>query len=338
MATNEDLTDRSGYIGIGIVAENAILGHEHQIHVFLQDAFPNSRGKLELNPQQFTTKGVDAQGKSYNSKVKTSSTITARWFNEDSNRITPPQVQKGEEVSIYKFNGNDNYWWKPNNRHMHKRVQEVVVEAYAAKPLSAGKEPTPSTPENSYSKTVDTVNGVMEMRMSKANGEVCAWLFQMDGKKGVLTITDQNGNFINIDDGMTEITIHNKENSFIQLDKTTINIQSTKDINMKTETWNVDCKTFNLKADEVNWNIGSSVNMKIGSEFNMNCPTINLVGTVNAGTLNVTGSAGSGNASIKGNTDVQGSTSISGSTTIGGSLSASGPVSFPAGGSISGYD
>jgi len=35
---------------------------------------------------------------------------------------------------------------------------------------------------------------------------------------------------------------------------------------------------------------------------------------------------------------MQGSANISGSTSIGGSLSASGPVSFPAGGSISGYD
>lgn len=334
----DSVADHSGYIGVGVVAENSILGREEEIHVFLQDTFPNARGKLELNPQEFKTKGVDSRGKSYNQKVLSSSTVTCYWLSENSNRITPPQVMKGETVSVYRFNGSDKLYWKPLNQHMNRRVQETVVEAYAAKPLEAGKNPVESTPENSYSRTVDTVNGIIEMRMSKANGEMSAWVLQMNGKSGILTLSDQQGNVIQIDTGKTCIDIKNKDGSHIQLDKQVINIHADKEINMSTETWNVECQTYNLKADKVSWNVGSQVSMGIGSSMDVNCPTINLVGVVNVGTLNVTGSAGSGNAAIKGNMEMQGNAQITGSTNVGGSLSASGPVNFPAGGTIAGYD
>lgn len=310
--------EKSGYMGIGVVAENAILGHEELLHVAPQDQLPNMRGRLELNPQKFTTKGVDSRGKAYQSKVETGSTVTAKWLNEDSNRITPPQLMKGETVHLYRFNGDETFYWKPTNQHMNKRVQEVVVEAYAAKPKEAAKEETPTNIKNSYTRTVDTANGLMEMRTSKANGEKAAWTVQMNGKDGKLVISDGDGNFIQIDSTLTCIDIQNKDRTHIQLDKQVINIQSDKTINMKTETWNVECKTFNLKADNVKWEVGSKVEIK--------CPTIDLIGQVNMGGMAVTGNGGSGNGSVKGNMDVSGSQSIK------GSLSASGPVDFPSGG------
>lgn len=338
-------------LGWGTVAENAIVGKEDQILVFLNEQFPNSSGQLEVNPEIFTTSGNDSKGKHYTIRQNTESTITATFLNRDTNRITAPQVQKGERVLVYQFDNDKTYYWEPANLDNHKRVQEAVVHAYAAKKPTDGKDLVPTTPENSYTTTVDGINGLIEQRMTEANGEVSPWLTQYDAKNGNMVITDQKGNIIQINTKETTIEIVNADRSHIQLKRDVINIYSenqlnievsneiniqTKTLNIKCDTYNHECSTYNHKADKVVWN-ANTVEMS-GSEFTLNYPTINLVGQVNAGGLSVTGNGGSGNARIRGNTEVQGSQTIQGSVSIQGTLTSQGPVNFPSGGSISGYD
>lgn len=314
-------------LGWGTVAENAIVGKEDQILIFLNEQFPNASGKLEVNPEIFTTKGVDAKGKMYEIRQDTESTITASFLNRDTNRITAPQVQKGERVLVYQFKNDKTYYWEPANLDNHKRVQEAVVHAYAAKKPMDGKDMVPSTPENSYTTTIDGINGLIEQRMTEANGEVSPWLTQYDAKNGNMIITDQKGNFIQINTKETTIEIKNTDRSHIQITKDIINIHCENQLNIEVgkkidisaPEINIECETYTHKASKVSWK-ADTVEMS-GNEFTLNYPTINLKGQVNAGGLSVTGEGGSGNASIKGSAEIQ------------GSLSASGSVSFPSGGS-----
>lgn len=342
MSNNKDGLNSLGW---GTVAENAIVGKEDQILVFLNEQFPNSSGQLEVNPEIFTTSGKDSKGKHYTIRQNTESTITATFLNRDTNRITAPQVQKGERVLVYQFDNDKTYYWEPANLDNHKRVQEAVVHAYAAKKPTDGKDLVPTTPENSYTTTVDGINGMIEQRMTEANGEISPWLTQYDAKNGNMVITDQKGNIIQINTKETTIEIVNADRSHIQLKRDVINIYSEnqlnievgKEINIQVPTLNIKCEKYNHTADTVTWS-AKTVEMS-GNEFTLNYPTINLNGQVNAGGIATTGAGGgSSNVEVKGDTNIQGSQTIQGSVSIQGTLSSQGPVNFPSGGSISGYD
>lgn len=334
-------SENKTFLGWATVAENAIVGREHEILVFLNELFPNARGQLETNPQKFKVNGNDRAGYSYALTTKTSSTVTAVWINRDSNRLTAPQVQKGERVMIYRFGGSDKtFYWEPANLDNNKRVQEAVVMAYAAKPESASRTNTPTTPENAYTETRDGINGLIETRMSEANGEISPWLVQYNGKDGTMVITDQKGNLIQIDTKTTTIEIQNADRSHIQLSKDTINIScentvnlsAQNEINIKTKNYNIECETYTHKAKQVTWE-AEKVEMT-GNVFTLNYPTINLNGQCAIGGFSVASVNGAtGNGEVAGNMITRGNQEISGSVQIQGTLSANGPVSFPSGGS-----
>ena len=316
------------FLGWGTVAENAIVGKEDQILVFLNEMFPNSSGKLETNPEIFETKGVDSRGKHYTIRQNTESTATATYLNRDTNRITAPQVQKGERVLVYQFDNDKTLYWEPANLDNQKRVQEVVVHAYAAKKPTDGQKPTPTTPENSYTTTIDGINGLIEQRMSQANGEISPWLVQYDGKNGNMIITDQKNNLIQINTKSTEIDILNADGSHIQLlkdvinisCKNTLNIQASKAINVKTQNLNIECENYTHKANSVKWN-ANTVEMS-GNTFTLNYPTINLNGQVSAGGIATTGAGGgSSNVSVKGSMDVESSMTVKGPVQLNGGKS-----------------
>lgn len=316
----------------GTVAENSIFGKEEVILVFLNEAFPNNGGKLEVNPEIFTVKGKDAKGKHYTIKTNTNSAINATFLPRQSNRITAPQMKKGERVLVHRFQNENTYYWEPMGFDNHRKTQETVVFSYAAK--SGKVEGEPTTPENSYSQTFDGTNGMIEQRMTAANGEMSPWVVQYDAKNGVYTLTDQRGNTIRIDTGSTVIDIINADQSHVQLDGKTINIfshdvinmTSTNQINIQTKELNIQCQQYTHSAETVNWNISG--------ETTVNCPTINLNGIVNVGSLNTTGTGSpSSDAKISGNVAVEGNTNVT------GSLSATGPVNFTNGNNnIAGYD
>lgn len=317
------------FLGWGTVAENAIVGKEDQILVFLNEMFPNSSGKLETNPEIFTTKGKDSKGKHYTLRQNTESTATATYLNRDTNRITAPQVQKGERVLVYQFDNDKTLYWEPANMDNHKRVQEVVVHAYAAKKSTDGKQLVPTTPENSYTTTIDGVNGMIEQRMTEANGEISPWLVQYNGRDGYMVISDQKGNFIRINTKTTEIDIVNADKSHVQLFrdiiniycKNQLNIHAEKAINVKTKALSIECESYRHKAKEVTWNADTAT--MSGNTFTLNYPKINLNGQVSAGGISTTGAGGgSSDVSVKGNVNIDSSLSVKGPVSLNGGTSS----------------
>lgn len=318
-------------LGEGVVVENAIYGQEGKVLVAPFEQLPNMRGRIEINPQEYTVHGVNANGKAYSSRVKVTSAVTAIYWNEEGNRLTAPQMQQGERVMLYRLGGEEAIYFKPLNRDANKRVQETVIMGYAAKPVKDAKEGTKLDQDNTYTQTFDGVNGMIETRTTQANEEKAGWTQQFNGRDGIMVIKDEKGNIIQIDSVNDVITIVNRFQTAIQLDKDTINIGANKDINvtatnnfnLKAQNINFECDEFNLKASNVKW--------AVGSEITMDCPTINLNGMVNMGGFTTTGAGGGGGSgSVKGNIDVQGSTSVQ------GSLSVQGSVHFASGGTSGG--
>lgn len=331
--------ESDSYLGWGFVSENSVLGKEDVILVVPIEQLPNASGKLEVNPETFTVKGVDASGKHYEMKIDTNSSIKATYRSRDPNRITPPQVMKGERVELYRYANDQTYYWESLNMDLNKRVQEIVVNTYAAKPKDAVNKDTPSTPENSYSTVIDTVNGLMEFRTSMANGEKSAWTVQINGKDGVAIIKDEKGNIVQIDSVNGVIDMRNSYASHLQLDKNNINVHCNEHFKMtagesvtiQTKRYTVECENYQHSAKTTNWDMS---NITMNAELmEVNCPTIKLNGMVFVGGLSTTGAGGA-----DGNAEINGSMTATGDITTNSTLTSLGPVNFPQGGTIKGYD
>lgn len=320
------------YLGEGVVAENSVYGQENVILVHPIDLFPHMEGRVGINDEVLTSKNAP--------NVDVSSTITAYWWNTEGNRITAPQLIKGERVSLFKMKNDPNVYFQTLGKDYNKRTRETVVLAFGAKNKDKDYTDYPIDSENSYTQIYDGVNGLIETRMTKDNNEKRGWLVQANGKDGIYLISDQEGNHIQINGPEDFIEIINNADTVIQLDKDKIHIKSNKEINIETETMNIQSKTINIKcetlniqsqeynhqSDKVTWSVQTTEIS--GNEFTVNAPSINLNGQVAMGGFTTTGAGGgSGGGAVKGSMEIQGTTSIQSSLQVSGPVQLSGGTS-----------
>lgn len=207
---------------------------------------------------------------------------------------------------------------------MHLRHQETMIEAFAAKPTDLSTEVVETTPYNSYSRTVDGTNGLIEYRMATANGEISPWLFQMNGKTGLLTITDQKNNVIEINTATTIINLKNADGCKIEMNKRVISmyapdkidIKADNQINIETNELNVKCQTYKEECNSHTMK-ASNVQFDISGGFVINCPKSTFNGQVSMGGFDTAAGGGSGGGSVKGSLSVQGPVKLNGGTSNG---------------------
>ena len=85
-------------------------------------------GELTDNVETIDTGGQDSLGKNYVGKVTTKPTLTCRWLPmSNSNRVTPPDVRRNEEVLIYRFADTEYYFWTTLSNNTIRKLEEITV-------------------------------------------------------------------------------------------------------------------------------------------------------------------------------------------------------------------
>lgn len=217
---------------IGTVASDLVNGNA-PIKVFLHEIMSNVDGAIgDDNNISETVKTSDS--KVYAINMNSSGTVNAIWLNNNSNRVTPPNVRSGEKVEIWKLGDSDKYYWKTMSSELDLRKLEHVKWVFVN--TSAAGE-TQIDDSNSYSFTMSTLNKMMKIHTSDSDGELTTHDIELDTKEGVLKYKDGKGNFFELtssDDGFT-LNTNNKVNVItneatitantltIQTNKTSIN-------------------------------------------------------------------------------------------------------------------
>ena len=117
------------FYSIGVVASNKALS-SNVIEVTPIEELPMLDGEIDSNTTNETAKGVDASGKNYQSSVTMGNSIQAEWLRLGSaNRMTSPDVRRGESVIIYQFGDADKYYWNTLKNDSQLRKLETVVYA-----------------------------------------------------------------------------------------------------------------------------------------------------------------------------------------------------------------
>lgn len=236
---------------LGVVAKNKPLTTKVIEVTPIEDA-PLSDGELTDNQVRYTASSTNQEGGAYQVDVATTSTIKATWLPmHSSNRLTAPDVRRGEMVVLYRFADTDEYWWATLKDDLHLRKLETVIYAFSG----TRDENAKPNGENTYFLEISTHKKLVHFHTSKADGEPFAYDIQINALEGCIVIKDDIGNYFSFDSRGRQLELMNADGTHFDMNRNdlTITVPETFTVNAKTithrsDTNNMDTATYNGTA------------------------------------------------------------------------------------------
>ncbi len=190
-----------------VVAEDKELG-KNSIKCFPIEKLGEHDGSIteekDKKKDEKKTMSSNEAGSMVQSTVTKEVTIEAQWVNiGGSNRVTAPDVKKGETVLVFKFGSSERYYWTTFFIEHDLRRNEAVVNTYGNE-KEFGKI---LNEKNTYYSKFDTVNKMVHIHTSDNDGELTTYDFTLDTKKGIFTILDGKKNKIELNSKSGTLTI-----------------------------------------------------------------------------------------------------------------------------------
>jgi hypothetical protein len=162
---------------------------------FPVERMPGYSGIINDNVAEKATT-TDIDGTISSVKIDRSVKITAKWFNNgDSNRLTPPNICKGETVMLYRYSNTDRYYWSTIYNELDLRKLEKATYVFSNKRTINDKSKLGAV----YSFTIDTINKFVKLFTGDDDGELTTYDFEINTKDGIVTLIDGRGNMIQMD-------------------------------------------------------------------------------------------------------------------------------------------
>lgn len=287
-------------VSIGYATQNKALD-SRTLECMPIEMLPYIDGDVTPDTIDLTHEGIDSKGNQYTTKANIGNTIECEWLQWGSNRVTPPDVRRGELVFIWQFADDDTYNWTSPGKDDHLRRLETVIWAFSATRDETVKK---LTPLNSYVLEVSTHKKLITLTTSKANGEQYGYTVQVNTDRGGVVIMDDDGQYLELNSVERRWIITNKDGSIYKMDKTNITEFAKDTISRKTKAYSVECDTFDLKASKSIATKTVQHTAKATGAYSMTAPksTFNGLMTVTGlATLmgGITASAGGGAANIQ---------------------------------------
>lgn len=240
-----------------------------EIQVVLREMSPYMSGQVEVDPKALEYKGETASGDQVQDKIVNDATVSAIWLPHRSNRVTAPDVQKGERVEVWRVGDEDKYYWTEMGLDDDLRRLETVVIAISG---------SPATTENKtigdgdwYFIEWSSHKKHMMMSNSKANGEVVQYVIKADYGEGKFSLADDLDNSFVLDSVNALFHMVNTDKSMIKIDKKNIEmiaqdtlkmtakkkihmiceewlVQANNSITFQTQTWKVQTNTTEINS------------------------------------------------------------------------------------------
>lgn len=231
-------------VSVGHVAANKAL-NSTMVEISPIEAMPMQSGELADNTTEYKSKATDGDGAAYETSTTMKASIQAEWIPlGDSNRMTPPDVRRGELVVVYQFGDSDKYYWNTLKNDLAFRKLETVVWAFSA----TTDENAKPNHDNCYFIEVSTHKGSISIHTTKANGEPYTYDIVLNTKEGSFSIVDDIGNEFLMDSAASRFYMKNDKGSFIDLNKLILGIQTGEQINLQTKAYSLQAETSSVKA------------------------------------------------------------------------------------------
>lgn len=211
---------------IGIAAENKPL-NTRMLNIVPIELMPALDGELVFDPEQQKISGVDKNGETFEIAVTTDVSISAEWLPLGTNRLTPPDIRRGELIEIYRVADSDQYFWRCMGLRDELRRLETVIWVFNGSP-DLGSEGI--DPETSYFLEISTHRGIVTFSTSKANNEKCTYTVQFNPMDGTFRMEDDVGNFFDLDTIERIWKLSNADDTYLELNKKDATLHADRDL------------------------------------------------------------------------------------------------------------
>lgn len=240
------------FYSAGIVASNKKLS-EKTVEITPIEDLPHTDGNISSQQSEYKAKAVDGSGAAYEAELKTTVTVNATWLSLScSNRITAPDVRRGELVMLYQFGDADKYYWTTLREDIKLRKLETVIYAFSA----TQDESKDATSDTTYYLEISTHKKIVHFHTCKADGEPFAYDIQLNTKEGFLAICDDVGNYVSMDSTNRRLEMKNIDGSHLDINKKDIVISSVDSITLQSK--NIIQKSTNHETTTTTQKIKSS--------------------------------------------------------------------------------
>lgn len=219
------------FFSLGYVVEDKA-EDSFEILVYPIEAIPTADGQLSFDKND-SLLIKDRDGNNIATKYEESSNIKCYWYpNGEQNRVTAPDVCKGDIVEIYTYGEQDKYFWSvyAHNRGLRKREKVLF--------FFSNKEGIGGDSSNAYFYLFDTRNKKVHFHTANNDGEACGYDMLWNTASGIMTISDTLNNSIELKSTEGKLTINtnekiilNTKEATVNCEKSTINASNSCDIN-----------------------------------------------------------------------------------------------------------
>lgn len=276
-------------VGTGIATENkALKSKECWFHVL--EWYPYDQNELKSDTDVISDAGVDAKGEAYEVTVRFGKSIKAVWLPQGGNRVSAPDIRRGERAEIFRLGDSDQYFWRPIELDQGVRRLETVVQLFSN---TQDESTVELTPENSWAMEVSTHQKTMTFTTPKSDGEEFGYTMQLNTKDSSFVLEDDGGQSISLNSKDRVWHIKNADGTEIIVDKGNITQRCPGK-------FLIECADYEVNASSSITENSQKHTVKT-STYDLNTQTYNNTSNtykVSTGTWSVTFNTGTGSGNI----------------------------------------
>lgn len=225
-----------------------------ELLVYVPEFSPFDSGDIKATNVDVTVQTTDgSKGGETLRTIKTSNVIKAI-YKGTTNEAFPPDVRRGETVTITNYVGTDVWYWSVQGRNDELRRCERHRIA-----ISSSPEPTKTLDEgNTHFIELDSLHGDhIKMQLSQANGAVTTYTVELNGASGSISLADGEGNMIHINTSEKRVCMKNSTGSLLDISDENIMMVAKGNIVIKAD-------------DGITVQSGSDTTVVTGGNLNLN--------------------------------------------------------------------
>lgn len=246
-------------VSMGIVAENKLLSSKKIMIVPIED-LNMVDGELRSNPELLETTSENRDGKVSNTSIAVDSAIEAIWLPFGSNRLTAPDVRRGERVFVWRSGDADQYYWTIAGLDDNLRKLETAIFAFSG---TKDESETTLNLDNCYYFEVSTHNKSITLQTSATNGEPFRYTVQINAGEGAFLVEDDAGNSFELESAENRLTLENADNTFIDIKAGKIAINANEEVSLTVGgnkmVWQPASTVLNTGGTVMEWTPASTV-------------------------------------------------------------------------------
>lgn len=197
---------------IGLVAVAKPEG-SWEVEFYPTERLPMEEGDVNVT-KDISTVVKDLKGNSNTSSGERKSKLTAVWIPGGADgRQTPPDVQPGEMLEIWRFADSERYFWKTYKNNPTLRRLEHVVYAFVNLTAFGVK----MSIDSSYGYCFSTLNKIVSIWTSKSDGEAFKYNFDINTRNSTVRLGDDVDNSFAINSEENEVYMKNGDDSYLNL-------------------------------------------------------------------------------------------------------------------------